>query len=81
MFLGDFAKPVISLQFFTELANSKELILMRGDIHTKQLTPSHAQTLINQIQIFYLNDEVTKVFFFLLLINFTYFYYYSIIII
>lgn len=33
---------------------------MRGDIHTKQITTQHAQALINQLQLFYMNDDVCR---------------------
>ena len=57
--VGVLAKPVVNIQFFTELASSKQVVLMRGDINTDQLQTQHVQALINQLQIFYTNDEVT----------------------
>jgi len=54
---GNLADPVVDVRFFDELAESKELVLMRGMIHTDQLTSHLVQALVNQLQIFYTNDE------------------------
>src|SRR3990167_1456389 len=54
---GPGADPIIELQFFTELLE-KNVVLMKGEIKTKQLKVLEVQMLVNQLQIFYNNEQV-----------------------
>ena len=47
------APIILSLQFYTELMESKQIVLMRGEYDSDCLSPMEAQTLVNQHQIFY----------------------------
>jgi hypothetical protein len=50
-------QPLLVMKYFTELANTKGLVLSRGDVETSKLTTTEAQYLINQLQIYYSGDE------------------------
>ena len=52
------APIILSLNFYTDLAASKEIVLMRGEYNADVLMPIEAQTLVNQHQLFY-NRGVT----------------------
>jgi ATP synthase F1 complex assembly factor 1 len=60
---GPAAEAYIDIFFYTELAESKNLVLLKGIIHSDQIASHIAQALVNQLQIFYNSDEV-RVFFF-----------------
>ena len=49
--------PILTLQYYTDLAETKELVLMRGDVMPESITTTEAQYLVNQLQLFYLGDE------------------------
>ncbi|XP_058752760.1 uncharacterized protein LOC131625937 [Vicia villosa] len=54
---GTQASPYFSVCFYTEFAESKDLVLIRGDIvFTSKLTDSEAKWLMETAQSFYLND-------------------------
>ncbi|KAJ4703583.1 ATP synthase mitochondrial F1 complex assembly factor 1 [Melia azedarach] len=54
---GTQASPYFTASFYTEFAESKDLVLIRGDVvFTSKLTDSEAQWLLETIQSFYLND-------------------------
>ncbi|KAK7319779.1 hypothetical protein RJT34_04504 [Clitoria ternatea] len=51
------AAPYFTVTFYTEFAESKDLVLIRGDIvFTSKLTDSEAKWLLDTAQSFYLND-------------------------
>ena len=51
--------PVLTLQYYTELLETKDLVLMRGDVNG--VTTTEAQYLANQLQIFYLGDDKYRI--------------------
>ncbi|XP_004496429.1 uncharacterized protein [Cicer arietinum] len=54
---GTQASPYFTVSFYTEFAESKDLVLIRGDIvFTSKLTDSEAKWLLETAQSFYLND-------------------------
>ncbi|OVA15629.1 ATP11 [Macleaya cordata] len=54
---GTQAAPYFTATYFTEFAESKDMVLIRGDIvFTSKLTDSEAQWLLETTQSFYLND-------------------------
>ncbi|KAH9797211.1 ATP synthase mitochondrial f1 complex assembly factor 1 [Citrus sinensis] len=54
---GTQAAPYFTASFYTDFAESKDLVLIRGDIvFTSKLTDSEAEWLLETIQSFYLND-------------------------
>ncbi|XP_010315664.1 uncharacterized protein [Solanum lycopersicum] len=54
---GTQAAPYFTVSYYTEFAESKDLVLVRGDIvFTSKLTDSEAKWLLDTIQSFYLND-------------------------
>jgi len=50
---GENAPVILSLRFYTDLSESKQIILMRGEYDPDSLSPIEAQSLVNQHQIFY----------------------------
>jgi ATP synthase F1 complex assembly factor 1 len=54
---GARAAPVLILRSYTDIAESKELVLMRGQIDPNRLTVHEAGVLANQWQLFYLSQE------------------------
>ncbi|XP_027908718.1 uncharacterized protein LOC114168178 [Vigna unguiculata] len=58
---GTQASPYFTVSFYTEFAESKDLVLIRGDIvFTSKLTDSEAEWLLETAQSFYLNDARYK---------------------
>ncbi|XP_016502793.2 uncharacterized protein LOC107820942 isoform X2 [Nicotiana tabacum] len=54
---GTQASPYFTVSYYTEFAESKDLVLVRGDIvFTSKLTDSEAKWLLDTAQSFYLND-------------------------
>lgn len=54
---GTQAAPYFTASYYTEFAESKDLVLIRGDIvFTSKLTDSEAKWLLETAQSFYLND-------------------------
>lgn len=54
---GTQAAPYMTVTFYTEFAESKDLVLIRGDVvFTSKLTDTEAQWLMETIQTSYLND-------------------------
>ncbi|MBA0880439.1 hypothetical protein Goshw_001982, partial [Gossypium schwendimanii] len=54
---GTQASPYFTASFYTEFAESKDLVLIRGDIvFTSKLTDEEAKWLLETTQSFYLND-------------------------
>ncbi|KAK4348082.1 hypothetical protein RND71_034421 [Anisodus tanguticus] len=54
---GTQAAPYFTVTYYTEFAESKDLVLVRGDIvFTSKLTDSEAKWLLDTAQSFYLND-------------------------
>ncbi|XP_055805966.1 uncharacterized protein LOC129874670 isoform X1 [Solanum dulcamara] len=54
---GTQAAPYFTVSYYTEFAESKDLVLVRGDIvFTSKLTDSEAKWLLDTAQSFYLND-------------------------
>ncbi|XP_027347334.1 uncharacterized protein LOC113858781 [Abrus precatorius] len=54
---GTQAAPYFVVTFYTEFADSKDLVLIRGDVvFTSKLTDSEAKWLLETAQSFYLND-------------------------
>lgn len=54
---GTQAAPYFTATFYTDFVESKDLVLIRGDIvFTSKLTDSEAEWLLETIQSFYLND-------------------------
>ncbi|KAL6054221.1 ATP synthase mitochondrial F1 complex assembly factor 1 [Balamuthia mandrillaris] len=54
---GSQAEPFMCMKYYTELAESKGLVLCRGDVETAMLTTVEAQYLTNQLQLYYLAEE------------------------
>jgi ATP synthase F1 complex assembly factor 1 len=54
---GSFAKPLLILTHYTELGESKDLVLLRGELgdpsNERLLSPAQAQNLVYQLQLFY----------------------------
>lgn len=58
---GTEASPYITITYYKEFAESKDLVLIRGDVvFTSKLTDSEAKWLIETAQSFYLNDTRYK---------------------
>lgn len=54
---GTQAAPYFTATYFTEFAETKDMVLIRGDIvFTSKLSDSEAQWLLETAQSFYLND-------------------------
>lgn len=54
---GTQAAPYFTVSYYTEFAESKDLVLIRGDVvFTSKLTDSEAKWLVEATQSFYLND-------------------------
>ncbi|XP_068653888.1 protein atp11, mitochondrial isoform X2 [Aristolochia californica] len=54
---GTQAAPYFTITYYTEFAESKDLVLIRGDIvFTSKLSDAEAQWLLETAQSFYLND-------------------------
>eukprot|EP01090_Pellita_catalonica_P008173 TRINITY_DN1887_c0_g1_i2.p1 TRINITY_DN1887_c0_g1~~TRINITY_DN1887_c0_g1_i2.p1 ORF type:complete len:216 (+),score=28.23 TRINITY_DN1887_c0_g1_i2:39-686(+) len=53
---GKHAPISLSLLYYTDLQESNDLVLLRGDVDTKKLTTIEAQYLVNQLQIWYQID-------------------------
>lgn len=49
--------PLLTLQCYTELASTKDLVLLRGDVPPGSLTTTEAQYLVNQLQLYFLRDD------------------------
>jgi ATP synthase F1 complex assembly factor 1 len=49
------ALPYLNLYFYDELAESKGLVLMRGDVNAQKMTVEQAQMLMHHVQIYYLS--------------------------
>jgi ATP synthase F1 complex assembly factor 1 len=46
----------LHLRYYTELAKQKHIVLVRGELDPTRLTATEAQTLVNQLQVYYLAD-------------------------
>ncbi|MED6146025.1 hypothetical protein PIB30_030706 [Stylosanthes scabra] len=58
---GTQAAPYFTVTFYKEFAETKDLVLIRGDVvFTSKLTDSEAEWLIETVQSFYLNDARYK---------------------
>ncbi|GAU14589.1 hypothetical protein TSUD_96530 [Trifolium subterraneum] len=58
---GTQASPYFTVSYYTELAESKDLVLIRGDVvFTSKLTDLEAKWLVETAQSFYLNDARYK---------------------
>lgn len=58
---GTQAAPYFTLSYYTEFAETKDLVLIRGDIvFTSKLSDSEAKWLLETAQSFYLNDTRYK---------------------
>ncbi|KAK1557590.1 hypothetical protein Q3G72_027720 [Acer saccharum] len=58
---GTQAAPYFTVTFYTEFAESKDMVLIRGDVvFTSKLTDSEAEWLMETAQSFYLNDSRYK---------------------
>ncbi|XP_026398547.1 uncharacterized protein LOC113294372 [Papaver somniferum] len=58
---GTQAAPYFTATYFTEFAETKDMVLVRGDIlFTSKLTDTEAQWLLEATQAFYLNDARYK---------------------
>lgn len=54
---GTQASPYITVSYYTGFAESKDLVLIRGDVvFTSKLTDTEAKWLLETAQSFYLND-------------------------
>lgn len=54
---GTQAAPYITVTFYTDFAETKDLVLIRGDVvFTSKLSDSEAEWLLETTQSFYLND-------------------------
>lgn len=54
---GEQAVPALSCVFYTELRDTKGLVLMRGEVNVKQLQPTDAAFLGNQTTLWYHDEE------------------------
>jgi hypothetical protein len=59
--LGTSAKPTLSVAFYTELADSKGLVLMRSKVDPETLDIMESQFLINRVQASYLDPALYAV--------------------
>lgn len=46
----------LHLRYYTDLAATKDIVLVRGEVDLARLTTTEAQTLVNQLQVYYLAD-------------------------
>lgn len=54
---GTQASPYLTASYYTEFADTKDLVLIRGDVvFTSKLTDKEAETLMENAQSFYLDD-------------------------
>ena len=51
------APECLSMTHFTELSDTKGLVLMRGEFDTKSLNAQEAQCLANELQLYYSSNE------------------------
>jgi ATP synthase F1 complex assembly factor 1 len=51
------SQPLLVIKHYTELKDSKQLVLMRGEIFPQKVTLLEAQLLVNQLQMHYLDDK------------------------
>jgi ATP synthase F1 complex assembly factor 1 len=58
---GENAPPCLTVQYFTELANSKGIVLMEAEFDKQVFSSSEAQCLVNQLQIFYASLDAKRV--------------------
>lgn len=59
---GTQASPYFTISFYPEFAETKDLVLIRGDIvFTSKLNDEEAKWLMETIQSFYLNDTRFKI--------------------
>ncbi|XP_067928070.1 ATP synthase mitochondrial F1 complex assembly factor 1-like [Watersipora subatra] len=54
---GEYAPFSLTIQYYTELAESKGIVLMVGEIASQDLKPEHATILVHQTQLMYGSDE------------------------
>eukprot|EP01111_Echinosteliopsis_oligospora_P016239 TRINITY_DN665_c0_g1_i1.p1 TRINITY_DN665_c0_g1~~TRINITY_DN665_c0_g1_i1.p1 ORF type:complete len:204 (-),score=35.71 TRINITY_DN665_c0_g1_i1:28-639(-) len=57
---GKTANPWLTVRHFTELADSKQIVLMRGDPSLGQVSVVESQYLYNQIRLFLLDNDKFK---------------------
>ena len=56
---GEHALPLCTLHYYTEVMDSKGLVLMRGEVNHNRLPLENAQFMAHQVQIFYLDNDVS----------------------
>jgi len=52
--------PSLKMMHYTDFIDSKQVVLMRGEIDPTQIDIQEAQTLANQLQLYYLSDTQYK---------------------
>lgn len=58
---GTQASPYFTVSYYTEFAETKDLVLIRGDVvFASKLTDAEAKWLLETTQTFYLNDKRYK---------------------
>jgi ATP synthase F1 complex assembly factor 1 len=58
--IGEFASPYLTLSHFTELERSKGVVLMRGEVNTKEIDKGQAKEIIRLMYKFYLDDKLFR---------------------
>jgi ATP synthase F1 complex assembly factor 1 len=56
--IGEFATPHLTLSHFTEFSHSKNLVLMRGEVNTKEIDKGQAKEIVEIMYRFYLEDKL-----------------------
>ena len=51
--------PLCTLHYYTDVMESKGLVLMRGEVNRGRLPLENAQFMTHQVQIFYLDNDVS----------------------
>ena len=51
------APECLTVAYYTELMDSKDIVLMRGEFDSKSMTVNEAQCLANELQMYYLSDH------------------------
>jgi hypothetical protein len=59
--LGAQARPYMMISFYTEFADDKRIVLLRGHVDQSLLSLQEAQAVLNVFQIYYLDDAVCAV--------------------
>ena len=58
--IGEFASPYLTLSHYNELERSKGIVLMRGEVNTKEIDKGQAKEIVELMYKFYLDDRLFR---------------------